>query len=147
MVEITAAEIAEAANEAIVEGIKQSAEALAAQPTAWEKAREFIRVSACNNLYYGSEILDFEEWEMIDKAAEDVKIQEAGKRMERAYKELGIESAEELENRQFLTAADVEKTSAYQYMQEQFKKRNIEPGQNIGIRMEDFVQKAAKGEL
>lgn len=146
MVEITAAEIAEAANEAIVEGIKQSAEALAAQPTAWEKAREFIRVSACDHLY-GPDPLDYEEWEMIDKAAEDVKIQEAGKRMERAYKELGIESAEELENRQFLTAADVEKTSAYQYMQEQFQKRNVESRANIGIRMEDFVQKAAKGEL
>lgn len=146
MVEVTAAEIAEAANEAIAEGIKQSAEAMAAQPTAWEKAREFIRVSACDHLY-GSELLDFEEWEMIDKAAEDVKAQEAGKRMERAYKELGIESAEELENRQFLTAADVEKTSAYQYMQEQFRKRNAEHRANIGIRMEDFVQKAAKGEL
>lgn len=149
MVEIvaeTAAEIAEVANEVIKEEIKQSAEALAAQPTTWEKVREFMRVSACENLYEPG-FLDFEEMELIDKAVEDVKIQEAGKRMERAYKELGIESAEELEGRQFLTAADVEKTSAYQYMQEQLKKGKAEHKPTGSISMEEFVQKAAKGEL
>ena len=100
MVGIAAEKIAEVANKVIKEEIKQSAEALAAQPTTWEKVREFMRVSACENLYDPG-FLDFEEMELIDKAAEDVKIQEAGRRLERAYKDLGIESAEELESRQF----------------------------------------------
>lgn len=146
MVGIAAEKIAEVANEVIKEEIKQSAEALAAQPTKWEKVREFMRVSACENLY-GPGFLDFEEMELIDKAAEDVKIQEAGRRLERAYKDLGIESAEELESRQFLTAADVEKTSAYQYMQEQLKKGKAEHKLADSISMEEFVQRAAKGEL
>lgn len=146
MIEIAAEKIAEAANEVIREEIKQSAEVLAAQPTAWEKAREFMRVSACDNLY-GSGPLDFEEMEIIDKTVEDVKIQELGKRMKRAYEQLGIESAEELESRQFLTAADIEKTSAYQYMQEQLKNGKAEHKLTDSIRMEEFMQKAAKGEL
>lgn len=146
MVGIAAEKIAEVANKVIKEEIKQSAEALAAQPTTWEKVREFMRVSACENLYDPG-FLDFEEMELIDKAAEDVKIQEAGRRLERAYKDLGIESAEELESRQFLTAADVEKTSAYQYMQEQFEKGKAEHKLADSISMDEFVQRAAKGEL
>lgn len=146
MVEIAAEKIAEVANEAIKEEIRLSAEALAAQPTTWEKVREFVRVSACDNLY-GPEVLDFEELEMIDKAAENVKAQELGKRMERAYKELGIESAKDLESRQFLTAADVEKTSAYQYLQEQMKEGKAESKLPHRISMEEFIQRAAKGEL
>lgn len=146
MVEIAAEKAAEAANELIKEEIRQSAEVLAAQPTVWEKAREFARVSACDHLYEPG-FLDFEEMEMADKAVENVKAQELGKRMERAYKELGINSPEELESRQFLTAANIEQMSAYRYMKEPLA--NEKPKNHLAgsITMEEFIQKTAKGEL
>lgn len=147
MVEIISAEqISEAVNEAIREAFRQSAETLAAKPTAWEKIREFIRVWGCGNMY-DDVPLDYEEMKMIDEMTEMVKAEEMESRMERAYKELGIESAEELESRQFLTPADIEKTSAYRYMKEQLNEGNVRRKLTDRMSMEEFVQKAAKGEL